>query len=109
MVNSSRAPEDAELADIMDALNRPEAVTLKDIKDKARAIGYHDFAGWLDERKNRRKIPHRMEAAEYEAVSNTSCQDGLWIVNGTRQVIYGSTKLCLRDRIIAAEELTEKR
>jgi len=106
MVNSNRAPEDEELADILDALSWPKAVTLENIKATARRMGYQGFAEWLDERKNRRKIPHRMEAAGYESVNNSSRKDGIWIVNGKRQNIYSSTKLSIRDRIAAATQLT---
>lgn len=106
MVNSNRAPEDEELADILDVLKWPKAVTLESIKATARGKNYQDFAEWLDERKNRRKIPHRMEAAGYESVNNPSRQNGMWIVNGKRQNIYASIKFSIRDRIIAAEKLT---
>ena len=106
MVSSNRAPEDEELADILDALNWPKAVTLESIKATARGRGYQDFSEWLGERKNRRKIPHRMESAGYESVNNPSRKDGIWIVNGKRQNIYALTKLSIRDRTIAAEKLT---
>lgn len=106
MVNSNRAPEDEELANILDVLNWPEAVTLEEIKATARRNGYQDFADWLSERKNRRKIPHRMEVAGYESVNNPSRKDKLWIINGKRQNVYSSRKLCIRDRIAAVDQLT---
>jgi hypothetical protein len=106
MVNSNRAPEDEELADILDVLKWPKAITLDDIKAKAIEMEYQDFANWFSERKNRRKIPHRMEAAGYESVNNPARKGGIWTVNGKRQNIYSLTKLSIRDRIIAAEKLT---
>ena len=54
IIDANRAPEDAELADILDALGNPDAVTLE---HKAKATG--DFYDWLGDRRNRRSIPHR--------------------------------------------------
>jgi len=106
MVNSNRAPEDAELADVLDRLRWPAVITLDAIREKATQESYHDFAEWLRERKNRRKIPHRLEAAGYEPVRNQNVKDGLWKVGGKRQMAYAKTELSIRDRIIAAEKLT---
>jgi hypothetical protein len=67
IVNANRAPEDAEMADVMDKLGRPDVVTLKQIV--SRAAG-NDFADWLRDRRNRRRIPHRMEECGYVPVRN---------------------------------------
>ena len=65
IVDASRAPEDAEMADAIDALGSPDAVTLAQIITHAEA----DFVIWLRDRKNARRIPHRLEACGYVAVS----------------------------------------
>jgi hypothetical protein len=61
------------------------------------------FAAWLADRKHRREIPHRFENCGYSSVLNRSNKQGLWIVNGARQMIYARTDLSERDRLAAAK------
>jgi hypothetical protein len=104
IVNANRAPEDAELADALEVLEWPPVVTLARIIDvlPADASG---FADWLKDRKNSRKIPHRLEAAGYIPVRNPDANDGLWRVNGRRSVVYARQALSVRDRLEAAQQL----
>jgi hypothetical protein len=99
IVDANRAPEDSELADLLDELGSPATVTLTEIR--ARATG--SFLDWLQDRKNRRAIPHRMESAGYVSVRNDTADDGLWKSDGKRQVIYARNELPLRDRIAAVQ------
>jgi hypothetical protein len=98
-VDANRAPEDSELADLLDELGNPATITLTEIR--ARATG--SFLDWLQDRKNRRAIPHRMESAGYVSVRNDTADDGLWKSDGKRQVIYARNNLPLRDRIAAVQ------
>jgi hypothetical protein len=99
IVDASRAPEDAELADVLDnGLYSPDAVTLGQLQDKATG----EFQQWLKDRKNRRQIPHRLEQCGYVTVRNDTAEDGLWRINGKRQVVYAKASLSLRDRLAAA-------
>lgn len=102
VVDASRAPEDAELADALDRLRNPKAVTLAEIAGPAPST----FADWLKDRKNARQIPHRLEAAGYIAVRNDGAKDGYWAIGGRRQVVYARHDLSVRDRIAAAQEMT---
>lgn len=102
VVNASRAPEDAEFADALDKLQNPAAVTLATIQSQAD----EDFAAWLRDRKNRRNIPHRLEACGYVPVRNPDATDGLWKVAGRRMAIYAKEKLTLRQQLAAANALT---
>jgi len=105
IVDANRAPENAELADVLDKLKIgdkwPRAVTLIQLANYAD----QNFADWLRERKNSRQIPHRLEAAGYVAVRNPWAEDGLWVVNKKRQAIYAQQTLCVKDRHLAVEEL----
>jgi Family of unknown function (DUF5906) len=101
IVDASRAPEDAELADVLDKMGNPDAVTLSQIK--ANAAG--GFLDWLLDRKNRRVIPHRMEGAGYTPVRNDTAADGHWKIAGTRQAVYAKNSLSIRDRFAAARRL----
>ena len=100
VVDANRAPEDAELADALDKLGRPNATTLAEIAREA-VLG---FAEWLRDRKNGRQIPHRLETAGYVAVRNPGAKDGLWRVDGRRQVIYVRQELSILDRLEAAHD-----
>jgi hypothetical protein len=103
IVDANRAPEDAELADILDAMDEPDATTLIKIGQKAAG---KEIEGWLKDRKNRRLIPHRLEKCGYVPVRNDFAKDGLWKI-GTRQVIYVKSALSITERIRAANELME--
>jgi hypothetical protein len=102
IVDSSRSPEDAEMADALDRLGSPAAITLGSIVTRAAP----DFADYLRDRRNRRKIPHRLDECGYVPVRNAS-KDGLWVIAGKRQAIYAKRELPLRDQLAAAERLTK--
>jgi hypothetical protein len=104
IVDSNRAHEDAELADVLDQMGNPDVTTLAQIRDKATG----DFYDWIGERKNRRAVPHRLERCGYVPVRNDTRDDGLWIINKVRQVIYARKDLSLRDRLSTARRLAEQ-
>jgi hypothetical protein len=117
IVDASRAPEDAELSDVLEALgdalgNRdaegkplpPDATTLAYVTAKAEG----DFKDWLKDHRNRRLIPHRMESCGYIPVRNDGAKDGLWKVGRARQVIYAKASLSLSDQIKATGELINR-
>jgi hypothetical protein len=99
IVSSSRSPEDAELTDILDVMSYPDVTTLAEVITRASS----EFAGFLQDRKNSRKIPHRLESCGYVPLRNGAAKDGLWKVDGRRQVIYTKKDLTLRDQLIAAK------
>jgi hypothetical protein len=102
IVNASRSPEDAELADALDLLGWPAAVTVAKIVSM-NAISQADFIDFLKDRRNSRRVPHRFEACGYTPVRNPDADDGLWRINARRQVVYARTTLSIRDRIAAAQ------
>jgi hypothetical protein len=103
IINSNRPPEDAELADALDLLNNPDAVTLAMIVDRAS----HELVEWLKDRKNRRIIPHRLENCGYVPVRNPDAGDGMWKIGSRRLSIYAKRLLPLRDQIEAVKKLIE--
>ena len=78
IVDANRSPEDAELADALDRLNHPAAVTLADLADAEDG----ELGAWLRDRKNARQVPHRLQAVGYVAVRYTAAKDGLWKIDG---------------------------
>jgi hypothetical protein len=108
IVNTNRSAEDAEIADALDQLGhhagqgkRREAVTIDMIIINAT----DGLVEWLRERKNRRAIPHRLERCGYIPVRNPDATDGLFVINGRRQAIYGRSDLSISDRLGAAGQL----
>jgi len=107
IVSSNRSPEDAEMADAIDGIGWPDATTISSIA--ASITCAVSFSEYLKDRRNSRKIPHRLEAAGYIAVHNENAQDGLWKVGGKRQAIYAKKAMTTRERFIAADQLTASR
>jgi len=101
IVDASRAPEDAEIADVLDSLGNPAVVTVGQLCIYAS----ESFREWLTDRRNSRQIPHRMEAAGYVPVRNDGQTDGRWKVDGKNVVIYGQRQASVRDRMVAAATL----
>jgi Family of unknown function (DUF5906) len=108
IVDSNVAPEEGELADVLDALKNPEAATLQQLVDAAEENELHGAAAFLCDRDNRRAIPHRLDGCGYIPVRNSSNKRGLWKIGGIQQVIYVNKKLSVRDQIVAARTLIKK-
>jgi hypothetical protein len=126
IVNASRAPEDAELADLIDKLGEdetdecgkpvndmdgkpkripPVAVTVKNVI----AVAGEDFEKWLTDRKNSRQISHRFVACGYMPVRSPYAKDGQWRVAGSRRTIYVLATLSPAGQFVAAEALAADR
>lgn len=101
VVDSNRSPEDAEMADALERLSNPSATSLSALASSAS----EEFRGWLQDRRNSRKVPHRLEECGYEPIRNPSAKDGLWKFSTGRAAVYARKELSLRDRLGAAEEL----
>ena len=101
IVDANAAPEEAELADVLDKLGNPLATTLQKITFAATG----DIADWLEEPKNRRAVPYRLEQCGYVRVRNAARKDGLWIIEGRRQAIYAKSELSVKERLRAAQAL----
>jgi Family of unknown function (DUF5906) len=103
IVGANHAPEQSEMADVLDKLGNPPVVTLAQIVSKAEG----DFAEWLDNRKNHRIIPHRLEDCGYAAVRNDNARDRLWKVNEKRCVVYGRRDLPRDQHLQEIEKLQQ--
>jgi hypothetical protein len=109
IVNANRAPEDAELQDVLDELRRPDVVTLDQVASQASLL-QPKFAEWLrDSKANARRVPHRFEDCGYVAVRNPNDSEGRWKIGGRRHTIYGKADLTERDRLAAALKLAGAR
>jgi hypothetical protein len=111
VVAASQAPEDAELADLLDDIGnrqgRPDVCSLLALAASPRGATLE----WLLDRRHRRSIPHRMERCGYIAFRNPNTDDGLWRINGRRQVLYAKANLTSEQQLQAARDFvlrTEK-
>src|SRR6516165_2103001 len=104
IVNASQSPEDAELADILDEIGngqgRPNICSLLLLATSPRGATLE----WLLDRRQRRSIPHRMERRGYIAYRNPNADDGLWKINGRRQVLYAKAYLTPGQQLQAARD-----
>jgi hypothetical protein len=102
IVATGQAPEEAELMDVIDSIGRPAAVTLDQLIFSA---GDSEMGAWLKERKNRRTIPHRLEACGYTPHRNNDTKNGLFIIGGKRKAVYVRVELSGSERAKAVREL----
>lgn len=102
IVDSNRSPEDAEMADTLERMRSPDALTIPQIVVSAD----EHFAKWLSERKNSRLVAHRLDATNYVPVRNSTADQGLWKVDGKRQTVYAKKSLSYREQCAAAQKLT---
>ncbi|QND55661.1 primase-helicase family protein [Mesorhizobium huakuii] len=105
IVGASAVPEDAEMADALTAVENPAAVTLSMLSKAAHDARNYEFGRWLQDRGNSRRVPHRLESCGYTATRNHGATNGLWTVNGKKQVIYTRSELTPQQRQKAAENL----
>lgn len=109
IVQANANPDDLTLAGLMlreDGSKLP-AVTLNMVVQAAIDAEESDLAYALSDTKNRRRVPHMMEKAGYVPVRNEYATDGLWKIDGRRQVIYGDAALSTHERAIFARSLLD--
>jgi Family of unknown function (DUF5906) len=107
IINTHATPEDSELADVLDAMGNPAALTLDAIV-KFGLESQTSWAAieWLTDVKKRRAAPFRLERCGYVSVRCPERKiDGNWRIGGKRQVVYAQAKLNLEERIAAAKAL----
>src|SRR5262249_24721376 len=108
IVNASQSPEDAELADALDEMERdergqprrPTVCSLLSIVTSPRSATLE----WLLDRRHRRSIPYRLAPCGYIACRNPNAEDGLWKINGRRQTLYVKAILPPEQRLQAARD-----
>ena len=107
IVQANANPDDLTLAGLMlreDGSKLP-AVTFNMVVQAAVEAEENDLAVALSDTKNRRRVPHMMEKAGYVPVRNEYAADGLWKIDGRRQVVYGDSALSTPERVTFARSL----
>jgi hypothetical protein len=107
IVDANRPPEESEIADVLDLIGNPPALTIERLAASAEA----DLSAFLRDKTKRKAAKHRIEAAGYEIVRNDVAQDGLWVVNvdgvKARKTIYARNELSLKERMKAAHRVAD--
>jgi hypothetical protein len=103
IANANRPREETELAEVLAAMGQPPATTLALIE--AAPIQSMRLRDWLNDSRNRRVIPKHMKTAGYENVHNPASSNGLWRINGVKQVVYAREELLVAQRVAAASDL----
>jgi len=99
MVETDRGEPHGELADAIDALGNPKALTINQLMVQAPGLE------WLRDLKMRRIVRKRLDDSGYVPVINDDAKSGLRIINKKRQMIYARSDLGLQQRLDAAREL----
>jgi len=107
IVQANANPDDLTLAGLLlrEDGSKVPAVTLNIVVQAAVEAEETDLALTLSDMKNRRRVPHMMEKAGYVPVRNEYAADGLWRIDGKRQVIYGDAALSTAERVTFARSL----
>jgi hypothetical protein len=94
-------------------LHNPDVITIDQIKTAADFGVSNSFSDWINDRRNRRTIPHKLERCGYVAVSNSDRKDGLWSIpdkegaGSQRQMIYARRGLSISQQCGAAAALVK--
>jgi hypothetical protein len=104
MAAANIAPEDMELADAIEAMKAPDALTLADIVASPGGASLD----WLLERKSRRAMPFRFDRCGYVACRNPNSDDGRWKINDKNQTIYVKKTLPPQEQFRAAQKRRDR-
>lgn len=101
VVNASSSPENIEFLAAIEACGSPDAITVERLRLQADG----GLTEWLNDRKNRKAIPHRFGDCGYTRVSNPDHKQGLYRVNGSQVTVYAKSELSLSGRYAAVDNL----
>jgi hypothetical protein len=109
IVNAMRSEEESELADVIESLEHPDALTIPKLIARAHTLGprYKPFAEFLQERKNSRLVAMNLEKARYRRFDNPNeATDGRWSIGGRRLPVYVRKNLTDRQAFQAIRALS---
>jgi hypothetical protein len=104
MVDTGRAPEDADMHDALEALEWPIATTFSLVATKATG----ELAMWLGDPRKMWQVRRRMEGAGYETVANPDAADGRWKVGRKKMTIFCLAKKPYPEQLTSCRALQER-
>lgn len=105
IVAANQDPDDTELADLIEHLGSPRAMTLDMLVKVASSKGLDNIREQLTEHKYRRGVPHKLDRAGYISTPNPDTSDKMWRVGNSRKIIYCLKTLTFQEQVQAAREL----
>ncbi|WP_454621321.1 primase-helicase family protein [Bradyrhizobium cenepequi] len=125
IVASGVAPEEIELTDLIERMGNPDALTIGQLSDRANTESdLRNFASWIDNRNNRKSIPHKLEQVGYVRVSNPdNPKQGIWTIRtwrvpsgetgptetvDQRVHVYAKTALSYTDQVVAVRAMVAR-
>jgi Family of unknown function (DUF5906) len=105
VVDAGLAPESSDLADVIEAMGKPAALTLTMIR--ARTPSDSQLRLSFEDPKLRKMIPKRLNECGYIVVGNPDAREsgGRWRMHGGKTTIYGRQDLSEAERLDAARRL----
>lgn len=109
IADSNATPEEAELADALDVLGNPDAVSSVCLSGTSSV----ELLEWFNDRKNARHIASRFEKVGYVRVRNPDEERGLWPITvgkgpsatKRRVSVFARKELSLQQQLVAARKL----
>jgi hypothetical protein len=101
LVGSGGSLEGALVADLLDTLGRPGAVTIQLIKEKATG----ELAIWFMNNPGGSRIRHLLEECNYRYFPNPTAKDTCWKVGGNRRAVYVRGDLTPMEQLQAKDAL----
>jgi Family of unknown function (DUF5906) len=108
MVNAMRPERESDMEDIIDHLDLPDALLLRQIVSRARTLDRHEFAEWLKDGAHGRQIALMLEDCGYRRLSNPLDGRGRWKIGGKRvSSLYVRKSLTDREAFAAVDAIRE--
>jgi hypothetical protein len=126
IVASGIATEEIELSDLIERMGSPDALTLTQLCERAGREGddLEELSNWLNDRTNRKAVPHKLEQVGYVRVPNPDNKQGIWTIKTwqsrrndggqcdfvqvqQRQPVYGKASLSYADQTKAVRTMIQ--
>jgi hypothetical protein len=110
MVSASTSDGDLELADALDGLGRPAALTLDTLRAHVERVAAQSSLAedFRNQAKNAARWPGRMSRAGYTEIRNVGAADGFYRIAGKRAKVFALRELPEGARQTAAEQLARR-
>jgi hypothetical protein len=108
MVDAMRSEEESEMADIIESLGSPNALTVSDLIDRAGGLGRYGFAEFLRDHTKARNIKMRLEENGYRRLANPDDKRGRWQLPSERTSVYVRRLLSDREGFVIVKAMGGK-
>jgi hypothetical protein len=107
MVNAMRSEDESDMADAVESLGYPKALTVSCIVARARRLDCYDLMRFLQERKNARLVALRLESCGCRRLANPHDKRGRWQIGEQRTGVYVRKELTDREGFDEVKALIE--